>query len=122
MFVGFLAPADFISGEIADIEETAEETLLMVKNIHNEFSQYADDLRNALPKIYSKELVELLFFEFYTKIVYIEEGLGVSRKTASTYLNELEKKGFLTSERIGKERIFINQRLMDVVKEAAERI
>jgi len=27
MFVGFLAPADFISGEIADIEETAEELL-----------------------------------------------------------------------------------------------
>ncbi|NLE04354.1 MAG: Fic family protein [Crenarchaeota archaeon] len=106
---------------LSGIEETAEETLLMVKNIYNEFNQYADDLKNVLPKIYSKELVELLFFEFYSKITYIEEGLGVSRKTASTYLNELEEKGFLRSERIGKERIFVNQRLMNVVKEAAER-
>ncbi len=107
---------------LTGIEETAKETLSMVKNISNEFNKYAEDLRHALPKIYSKELVELLFYEFYTKIVYIEKGLGVSRKTASTYLNELENKGFLSSEKIGKERIFVNQRLMDVVKEAAKRI
>ncbi len=106
---------------LAGIEETAVETLLMVKNINNEFNQYADDLANALPKIYSKELVELLFFEFYTKIIYIEKGLGVSRKTASTYLNVLEDKGFLSSEKVGKERIFMNQRLLTVVKKAAER-
>ncbi len=113
---------DWILFILAGIEETAEETLLMVKNIHNELSHYVDDLRNELPKLYSKELVELLFFEFYTKIIYIQEGLGVSRKTAVTYLNELEDKGFLTSERVGKERIFLNQRLLNVVKSAAERI
>lgn len=106
---------------LVGVEETSEETLLMVKNIYNEFTKYADDLKNALPRIYSKELVELLFFEFYTKITYLEEGLGVSRRTASTYLNELEKNGFLSSDKVGKERIFVNQRLMEVVKEAAER-
>lgn len=106
---------------LVGIEETAEETLLMVKNIYEEFNQYSIDLRTRLPKIYSKELVELLFFEFYTKITYIEEGLNISRKTASTYLNELEDKGFISSEKIGKERIFINKRLMDVVKKASER-
>lgn len=106
---------------LTGIEETAEETLLMVKNIHNELNQYADDLKTALPKIYSKELVGLLFFEFYTKIIYIEKGLGVSRRTASTYLNELEKNGFISSYKVGKERIFVNQRLMDVVKRAAFR-
>ena len=112
---------DWILFILAGIEETAEETLLMVKNIHNELSHYVDDLKNELPKLYSKELVELLFFEFYTKIIYIQEGLGVSRKTAVTYLNDLEDKGFLTSERVGKERIFLNQRLLNVVKQAADR-
>jgi len=65
-------------------------------------------LRRSLPKIYSKELIDLLFIEFYTKTVYIENGLSVTRKTAVNYLSALEKEGFLTSEKIGKERIYQN--------------
>ncbi|MHB1393010.1 MAG: hypothetical protein ACYCYE_08035 [Clostridia bacterium] len=70
------------------------------------------------PQIYSRELVELLFFEFYTKIPYIEKGLKVTRKTASGYLTELEKSGFLESQKIGREKIYTNKRLYEVVKEA----
>ncbi len=103
------------------IEETSIDTLLIVKKINEEFTEYSDDVKKTLPKIYSKELIELLFFEFYTKITYIEKGLMISRKTASTYLNKLEDNGFLISERIGKERIFLNQRLLSVVKTAALR-
>ena len=112
---------DWILYILRGIEATAIETLAMVKSINGEFNQYAQDLKDTLPKIYSKELVELLFYEFYTKISYIESGLNVSRKTASTYLNELEATGFLTSEKVGKERIFLNPRLLGVVKLAARR-
>lgn len=112
---------DWVLYILAGIEETSEETLIMVKGINDEFIKYADDVRISLPKVYSKELIELLFFEFYTKIAFIEKGLGISRKTASTYLADLEKNGFLKSERIGKERIYLNLRLLDTVKSAAER-
>jgi Fic family protein len=67
--------------------------------------QTADDIKLAIPKIYSKDLVDLLFFEFYTKISYLEKGLHVTRKTASGYLLSLEEVGFLTSHKIGKEKI-----------------
>ena len=80
--------------------------------------QTADDIKKALPQIYSRELVELLFFEFYTKIPYIEKGLKVTRKTASGYLAELERSGFLESQKIGREKIFTNIRLYEVVMEA----
>jgi Fic family protein len=46
----------------------------------------------------------------------IEEGLSVSRRTAVTYLQTLEKEGFLVSDKIGKERIYQNKRLYDLVK------
>lgn len=46
------------------------------------------ELRNKT-KIYSKELLEVLFFEFYTKIPYIKEILNVSVKTAKKYLDQL---------------------------------
>lgn len=103
------------------IEETSEETLLIIKGINEEIEKTAEEIKGRLPKIYSKELIELLFFEFYTKRVFIENGLNVSRKTASNYLAELEKEGFLTSEKIGKERIYVNKRLFDTVEKAGNR-
>lgn len=100
------------------IEQTAEETLLLVKKINNVVEKTAEDIKNMLPKIYSRELVNLLFYEFYTKIIYIEKGLNITRKTASNYLSSLEEKGFLVSQKVGKERIFLNKRLFEVVQQA----
>jgi len=48
--------------------------------------------------------------------LFIENGLTVTRKTAVNYLSALEKEGFLTSEKVGKERIYQNKRLYDLVK------
>lgn len=101
------------------IEQTAEETLALIKNINNALEETRQNIKKALPGIYSKELVEMLFFEFYTKINYIQSGLGISRKTASSYLNELETAGFLTSQKLGKERVFLNRILFDIVKKSS---
>jgi len=98
------------------IEQTSEETLKLVKKINAEVAETAEDIKRVLPKIYSKELVELLFFEFYTKIKFIEEGLNISRRTASDYLIALEKEGFLSSEKIGREKVYLNKRLFEIVK------
>ena len=98
------------------IEEMSVETLKLVKEINAEVEKMSSEIKIALPKIYSKELIHLLFHEFYTKIVYIQEGLGVTRKTAAGYLDSLEQHGFLVSEKIGKERIYQNRRLYDLIK------
>lgn len=100
------------------IEQTAEETLLLVKKINAEVDHTGQQIKTVLPGIYSKELIELLFFEFYTKIAYVRDGLGVTRKTASGYLASLEENGFLTSRKIGKERVYINKRLFEIVEES----
>lgn len=107
---------DWIVYILTGIEETAEETLDLVKDINTEVNAMTTEIREKLPKIYSRELVDLLFYEFYTKTQYIEEGLGVSRRTAVNYLNALEEQGFLVSEKLGKERIYQNRRLYDLVR------
>ena len=109
---------DWVLFILEGIEQTAEETLQLVRRINQVVENTAEDIKKALPHIYSRELVELLFFEFYTKIPYIEKGLQVTRKTASGYLTELEKSGFLESQKIGREKIFTNKRLYEVVREA----
>ena len=98
------------------IEETAKDTLELVKRINVEIESMRNEIKLKLPKIYSKELIDLLFYEFYTKTIYIEKGLSITRKTAVSYLSALEEAGLLVSEKIGKERIYKNKRLFDLVK------
>jgi Fic family protein len=107
---------DWVIYILKAVEETSLETLEIVKNINNEIEKMSLEIKEELPKIYSKELIELLFYEFYTKTVFIQEGLSVTRKTAVSYLVSLEEKGFLSSEKIGKERIYQNKKLFELVK------
>ena len=86
------------------IEETAEETMNLIKNIQDEMETYGEELK------------EKLFFEVYTKIVYIEKIYRVTRKTAMSYLRGLEENGFLSSEKIGRDRIYKNDRLIKLIK------
>ena len=100
------------------IEQTSKETINMINKISNEIIDMKHELKNnpISSKIYSKELLEALFFEFYTKIPYIQEQLKVSDKTAQKYLDTLVNLGFLSSDKIGRERIYKNERLFNIIK------
>jgi hypothetical protein len=66
--------------------------------------------------MYSKDLMEELFRLPYTKrSQLVDAGLG-SLKTIGNYLIKLEKSGFLRSEAVGKEKLYLNYRLLDVLK------
>ena len=107
---------DWIIYVLKGVEETSRETLKMARRINHEVQLMTNEIKEKLPKLYSKELIDLLFLEFYTKTRFIQEGLSVTRKTAASYLNTLEKEGILVSEKIGKERIYQNKRLFDIVR------
>lgn len=99
------------------IEITSKETILLIKKIQNEMINYKEEFRSKLPKIYSKELLESLFYEVYTKIAYIEKACNVTRITATSYLNQLEEIGLLESEKIGREKLYKNTRLIKLLSE-----
>ena len=107
---------DWIIYILVGIEEMAEETIIIINKIRDEIGSIKYELREKT-KIYSKELLEALFVEFYTRIPYIQKQLGVSDKTAQKYLDSLVDMGFLTSEKIGRERIYRNERLFKIIKE-----
>jgi Fic family protein len=106
----------FIKYMLVGIKETSAATLKTTKSINSLFEKTAARIRKELPKLYSKELLELLFYEFYTKIAYIVDGLNVTRKTAASYLTALERIGILEAEKIGKEKIYKNVALFDLIK------
>ena len=108
---------DWILYILKGIEITSKQTIILIEEIQNEMKNYKEEFRNKLPKIYSKELLESLFFEVYTKISYIEKVCNVTRLTASSYLNQLEEVGLLESEKIGRERLYKNVRLIKLLSE-----
>lgn len=108
---------DWILYILKGIEITSKETISLIEKIQKEMKNYKEEFRDKLPKIYSKELLESLFYEVYTKISYIEKACNVTRLTASSYLNQLEEIGLLESEKIGRERLYKNVRLIKLLSE-----
>lgn len=98
------------------VEQTARETIARVNEINRLFSVTQELARKKAPKIYSKELIELLFEHPYSKIEYVTERLGISRITASKYLKELETAGILQSKQIWKETLYVNTMLFDLLR------
>jgi len=98
------------------IEETAEFTIDFINEIVKSMDKTTKEMKDKLPKLYSNDLVEYLYSHFYTKNELFKEAFNITRQTASTRLKELEKNGFLYSEHIGKEIIYINVALMELMK------
>jgi len=100
------------------IEVTANQTSKLIENISILMDNTQNKIKTKLPKIYSKDLVEILFLHPYTKINTLVSKLGVTRKTASKYLKELEKIEVLKEEKKGRNRYFINIDLFEYLKKA----
>ena len=98
------------------IEITAQETIEKIKLIRKLLDEKIEYIKKKLPRMYSKELVELLFENPYCKVEFLVNGLGIERKTASVYLHKLSDIEILELKKIGRENIFIYGELMEILK------
>jgi Fic family protein len=69
-------------------------------------------------KFYSQDLINNLFMHPYTKIEFIEKDLGISRLTATKYLDELTESGFLQKQKVGRANYYINVTLNQILTQA----
>jgi len=97
------------------IEETSKLTLEKAKAIKSLLDASLENIKERCPKIYSKELVEIIFENPYSKIDFFVKKLNINRKTASKYFSELVDNDFLSHRQVGKEKIFINDDLMRIL-------
>ena len=101
---------------LTGVEETAEWTTGRIVAIRDLFDQTLARCRTKLPsKVYSKELVELIFTQPYCKIQFLVEAGIAKRQTASEYLQELERIGVLTAEKQGREVLYKYPALLKVL-------
>ncbi|MEY3647638.1 MAG: hypothetical protein RLZ13_523 [Bacteroidota bacterium] len=98
------------------VEQTANHGLRRMDQVMDLLEDTKEEVRMRLPKVYSKELVELIFRLPYTKRQSLTAaGLGTP-KTVGNYLRALEKSGFLTAKKVGKEKLYLNTALMRILE------
>lgn len=89
------------TGKIAAIRALAEQT--------------TEHVRTHLPKIYTRELVDVIFEQPYCRIGNLVDKGIAQRQAASRYLHDLADLGVLREMPFGKEKLFIQPKLMQLL-------
>jgi Fic family protein len=97
------------------VEQTSRETIESIEAIKGLMQSQKQSIRTDLPKIYSQDLLNNLFRHPYTKIEFVMNELGVSRLTATRYLDELVRIGLLDKQKMGRDNYYINVALYDLL-------
>jgi hypothetical protein len=106
---------DWILYMLNAVDETARWTTAKIRAIRELMQTTAEYVREKAPAVYRRELVELIFVQPYCRIANVVEADIAKRQTASVYLKELCDVGVLKEIKIGREKLFINPRLMTLL-------
>ncbi|WP_432721270.1 Fic family protein [Jeongeupia wiesaeckerbachi] len=90
------------------VEATAKQTHDQVERILDLMEATRERVQREAGNIYSKDLIELIFHQPYTKIAFVVEAGIAKRQTASRYLQTLVEMGVLREQQIGREKYYIN--------------
>ncbi len=100
---------------IKGVEETAMWTTAKIGAIRTLFTHTADYVRRRAPKIYSYELVNLIFERPYCRISDLERAAIAKRETAARYLRSLVEIGVLEEQVFGREKLFLHPKFLQLL-------
>ena len=106
---------EWIEYMLEGVRAQAVDTVEKIEAILNLQSATAEFVRRRLPRIYSHELVGLLFVRPYCRIKNLVEADLCQRQTASFYLRSLSENGVLKEFVFGREKLFVNLRYLQVL-------
>jgi Fic family protein len=92
--------------------ETAKWTTAKIRAIRDLMQLTSRYTRKAVPQIYSRELVDLIFLQPYSRILNVVDAGIAKRQTASNYLKQLTDAGVLKELQAGREKLFIHPALI----------
>lgn len=106
---------------LKSVIETSKNTSLLIDKILNARNYYKNELKSNFKKIYSAELLDVIFSSPYFRIENLQKKMPeLSRQTASKYLSILSKeydngKKLINMEKIGRQNIYFNKILFDIL-------
>ena len=103
---------DWILYMLRAVDETARWTTGRIRAIRELMQETAEFVHREAYGAYRRELVELIFVQPYCRIKNVVEAGIAQRQTAAVYLKQLSEVGVLREIKVGREKLFINPRLM----------
>ena len=103
------------------VEVTAKQGITTVNAIKDLLLKVKHRIRANYPKVYSQDLVNNLFTHPYTKIDFLRRDLGVTRLTATKYLDALVAGGVLKKQKVGRSNYYVNEPLVQILTGEAMR-
>jgi len=97
------------------VEDTAAWTTAKIGAVRNLADETAGYVRAKLPKIYSHELVNVIFEQPYCRIADLVRAGIAGRQAAARYLKALISIGVLAGQAFGKEKLFVHPKLIDLL-------
>ena len=97
------------------VAETSQWTTAKIAAIRKLAEHTTEHVRARLPKIYTRELVDVIFEQPYCRIGNLVDKGIAQRQAASRYLHDLAALGVLREMPFGKEKFFIHPKLMQLL-------
>lgn len=97
------------------VTATATWTTAKIRGVRQLMQHTTEHVQRALPKIYTRELVEATFVQPYCRIQNLVEAGIARRQTASTYLQALCRIGVLREVKVGREKLFVHPGYVDLL-------
>lgn len=97
------------------IEETARRTLVKIDRIQDLQQRMRAEIKQYTKAGSNSDLIDVLFEHPYARISNVVERCNVSRPTATGWLNALTDADGLVDLKVGRERLFINHRFMEIL-------
>ena len=99
------------------VEQTSSWTREKIKTINKLLTHTCDYVRRKEPKIYSRELVDIIFEQPYCRIANLVETGIAKRQTASVYLKQLVKISVLEEVKAGREKLYLHPKFLNLLTE-----
>jgi Fic family protein len=97
------------------VEETSRWTVNKIMAIKSLMEETIRHVSTAMPALYSRELIEIIFTQPYCRISnLVDAGLG-NRNTAAKYLKGLAAGGLIDARKEGRDQLYINSRFLDLL-------
>jgi Fic family protein len=106
---------DWVFYMVTAAEETAAWTTAKIRAIRDLIRITQDRIRREAPRIYSRELVEIIFVQPYCRIRDLVEADIAKRQSASSYLKQMCELGVLREIEAGREKLFINLGFLELL-------
>ncbi len=113
---------EIVSYMLHSFKDTAEHTLRIVESIKALLARYTDKdylltLKGQYEPLYNT--VNLIFKKVYVRISDVVD-LGIHRQTVAAYLDQLVDEGLLSKEKVGRENIYKNIKLLALFENDSE--